>query len=293
MIAVVIATIVTEGAASETIPLAGAEMGSEGSAEGAVEGASNSLGAVIRSGMPDDLGSFSSAGAKFSAASSIVGNGAGLAAKAANGEHISAWQAIRGMLIEPVIAAASGGIGGAVAGMGLEAADGALRVFGWAAIGAAAGSLADSVANTAISGRLGTHAAWESIGIQMAVAVGEGVIMAPFFMRVRVRGDVPLRQRVRMGLSRLPIEYWEAVSEGLWVSSGTTDRSVLWAVPAEETTPLAAGMSSDWALDTGPLENQRASASSSGSGLGSGSRANSSSKTASPKSSEGYSDDYY
>jgi RHS repeat-associated protein len=194
MVVAIIVTIATEGAASETIPLAGADLSGEAAGEGASEG----LGAAIAKSMPSAVNGFAKFGAGFGAASSVVGNGAGLAAKAANGEHVTAWQAIRGMLIEPIVAAASGGIGGGIAGLGLVEGQAALRVFGFAAIGAAAGSMADCVINTAVGGQLAMRSSWDSIGIQMAVAVGEGMMMAPFFMRIHV----PLGEPENPGLFR-------------------------------------------------------------------------------------------
>jgi hypothetical protein len=156
--------------------------------------------------MPLTLAGFTKAGALIAGASALVSNGASLATQAIQGEHITAWQAVRSMIIEPIIAAVSGGVGGRIAGIGLGAANGWRLALGFSALGAAAASAIDSVSNAAISGQLNTRAGWENIGITMAVAVGESLALASVFGLVKSvpAGSTPQPQIYGSSRGRLP-----------------------------------------------------------------------------------------
>jgi RHS repeat-associated protein len=145
--------------------------------------------------MPLTVGGFAKAGAAFAFASALVTNGAELITKAAKGEEISAWQAVKAMLIEPIIAAVAGAVGGAFVGKGLTSMEESLRllrVLAYTVVGAAAASAITSVTNTAMSGKLGTREGWDEIGITMGVSVGEAIVLSSFFGLVKDLPDTAL-----------------------------------------------------------------------------------------------------
>jgi RHS repeat-associated protein len=188
----IIATIVTEGLATPAVIAGEGTLNTgEGLFGGAIE--LESLDSVAEATMETDLATpmpltlsgFTKAGALIAGASALISNGASLATQAIQGEHISAWQVVRSMIIEPIIAAVSGGVGGRIAGIGLAAANGWRLALGFSALGAAAASAIDSISNAAISGQLTTRAGWENIGITVGIAVGESLALASVFGLVK------------------------------------------------------------------------------------------------------------
>jgi RHS repeat-associated protein len=109
-------------------------------------------------------------------------NGVNLITKAAQGEHITAWQAVKSMIIEPIIAAAASAaagtilLGGTLKGMLPELA---------AVLSSLTYSAVSSIGTAAVNNQLSTRGDWENIGIQMAMAVGEAALIeSAYYLKV-------------------------------------------------------------------------------------------------------------
>jgi RHS repeat-associated protein len=152
--------------------------GAAAAGEGLVRSPSGrSLASSIISKLPQKLGSFVNFGVVLGGSASFVSNGAALISEAAQGEHVTAWQAVRSMLIEPVIATAVGAVSGAFDGLGVLAGRGLLFAMGMSGIGEATSSFLDSVASEGLEGQLGMRGTWEQIGIKMAIAATEAILV--------------------------------------------------------------------------------------------------------------------
>jgi hypothetical protein len=81
------------------------------------------------------------------------------------------------MVVEPVVSAAIGALSGAIDGVGVLAARGLGFALGMSALGESSASLISSVISGAMSRRLGTSDTWETIGIGMAVAATEAMLI--------------------------------------------------------------------------------------------------------------------
>ncbi|MDR0531413.1 MAG: hypothetical protein LBG83_05045 [Oscillospiraceae bacterium] len=176
------AAAVGEGAA------AGAAAAEAGAAGGAAEGLGNALVAAahdmllqmnIGSAMPNTLGSATWMGAKLGYASTLIPNAGSMIVKAAQGEHVSAWQAIRELLIEPFIGAGAGAAGGAFSFALAAKSELAATILGPLLEGTL-----KNVATTAVRGEIGNAAAWKEIGIDMAVSLAENLLLMPISMQL-------------------------------------------------------------------------------------------------------------
>jgi RHS repeat-associated protein len=127
-------------------------------------------------------------GAIYTALTTAASNGADLIVKAAYGEHISAWQAVKSMIIEPLIAFAAGAAAGAVLAGGTILMSGSMvfarfmlarglakmLVVGFSAMTYSAVS---SIGTAAVNNQLSSRSEREHIGIQMAISFGEAVLL--------------------------------------------------------------------------------------------------------------------
>jgi RHS repeat-associated protein len=103
-------------------------------------------------------------------------NGANLITKAAQGEHITAWQAVKSIILEPLVAAAAAAVsGGILAGGSLVGGNMAKALSG--VLSSLAYSAISSIGTAAVNNQLSSRADWEDIGIQMAMAVGEAALI--------------------------------------------------------------------------------------------------------------------
>jgi hypothetical protein len=108
------------------------------------------------------------------AAISVVSGGVELIQSAARGEHVTAWQAVKAMLIEPAISVATAyatlGIGGALAPL-------LGKVAGYTLAGIVS-AMAGSVASATVEGGVRSRRVWAQVGINMAIAAGEALLLA-------------------------------------------------------------------------------------------------------------------
>jgi hypothetical protein len=153
--------------------------------------------------IPESVGGFTALSVATVAATSIVTGAVGLIQNAANGEHISAWQAVKAMLVEPIVESAFAALGGFVSGK-ILIAGGKMLLIALASGGVTmVTTMAGSIASAALDGSVTDKHAWTQIGVQMAIAAAESI--AFFFM-----GSRSFRKMVR---SRLKMERFVMASE--------------------------------------------------------------------------------
>jgi RHS repeat-associated protein len=136
-------------------------------------------------------------GAAFAFGATAVSNGADLIVKAAYGEHITAWQAVKSMLIEPLIAGVAGAVAGEILAVGAlvsgfaivrsSAILSALSKMLAVGVSALVYSAISSVSTAALNNQLSSSSERDNIGIQMAIAFGEAVLLeGAYFYKGRV-----------------------------------------------------------------------------------------------------------
>jgi RHS repeat-associated protein len=175
VIMTVVITCATDGVGAVLFPV---ETGAEAGAEGA---AAASTAATVAS----TVGSTMLKGFIYTALTTAASNGSELIVKAAYGEHISAWQAVKSMIIEPLIAGAAGAASGAVLSGGAilfgNAILGSGRILSAltkmlvVGVSAMTYSAVSSVGTAAVNNQL--SGSGEHIGIQMAIAFGEAALL--------------------------------------------------------------------------------------------------------------------
>ncbi|MDR0531412.1 MAG: RHS repeat-associated core domain-containing protein [Oscillospiraceae bacterium] len=137
----------------------------------------------------------------------FLSGAADLIQSAAKGEHITAWQAIKTLLVEPAIAAGAAALSGLVANALFVAGTRAVFAVLGTVVTAVGTQFAASVIVAAAEGTLNQKAFWKQLGINMAVAAAEGILLSSALESVPPALRSPPKE-----FPNGPLQQWNEVS---------------------------------------------------------------------------------